>query len=85
MAEFQSLVAATLPPGSRVKTDTIGGELVEHVYDSGWLNQSGRSIVINYTDATKTVISSVEFQESAVTVFTLTPTFAATSDTWTRS
>ena len=31
MAEFQSQVAATLPPGTILHTDTVGGKVVEYV------------------------------------------------------
>lgn len=31
MAEFQSRTVATLPAGTQIKTDTVGGQLVEYV------------------------------------------------------
>jgi hypothetical protein len=43
------------------------------------------SLLISYTDATKTVISKVEWFKGAVLVKTYTPTFGATSDTWVKS
>jgi hypothetical protein len=43
------------------------------------------TILITYTDATKTVISKVEWKLSGVLIKTLTPTFASTTDTWVKS
>lgn len=102
MAEFQSLVPASLPPGTQIHTDTVNGKLVEYVkIDVGeagaslpltaanltgsWLGQSGRSIVVTYTDSTQATISSVAFKEGVTTVYTLTRTADATTETWTRS
>ena len=42
-------------------------------------------ILITYTDATKAVISKVEWKLSSVVVKTLTPTFAATTDAWVKT
>jgi hypothetical protein len=50
-----------------------------------WLSQANRSLVINYTDATQTVIDNVVFKESGATVYTLTRTTGTTTETWTRS
>lgn len=43
------------------------------------------TIVVTYTDINKTVISKVEYKLLGAVVKTLTPTFAALTDTWTRS
>ena len=43
------------------------------------------TILITYTDATKDVISKVEWKLSGAVVKTYTPTFAATTDTWVKS
>lgn len=101
MAEFQSLVPSSLAPGTQIATDTVNGEEYQWVkIDLGgtgasvpmtsqnfgsWLSQAGRSLVIAYTDATKTVYDHIDFKDAGVTIYTLTPTFGATTDTWTRS
>ena len=56
--------------------DTVANSLVPSTYDT---------IVINYTYSTKGTVSSVVFKLGATTISTLTPTFAGTSDTWTKS
>ena len=43
------------------------------------------TILVSYTDATKLIISKVEWKLLGAVVRTLTPTFAATTDTWVRS
>lgn len=43
------------------------------------------TILVTYTDATKTVISKVEWKLSGVVIKTLTPTFGSTTDTWVKS
>jgi hypothetical protein len=43
------------------------------------------SILITYTDVTKTIISKVEWKLGGAVVNTLTPTFAALTDTWVKS
>lgn len=101
MAELQSLVPASLPPGTRIKTDTVNGEEIEYVkIDIGgtgasvpltsqnfgsWLSVANRSLVITYTDSNKTTIDHVDFKEGGVTQYTLTLAEASTTDTWTRS
>ena len=52
---------------------------------TGLVNAAYDSVVINYTDATKTVISTVVFKKGVSTVCTLTQTVASTSETWARS
>ena len=42
-------------------------------------------ILVTYTDATKAVISKVEWKLSGDVVKTLTPTFGATTDDWVKS
>ena len=49
--------------------------------DEAWFD----SILVSYTDATKAVISKVEWKLGAAVVKTLTPTFGATSDNWVKS
>jgi hypothetical protein len=43
------------------------------------------SILITYTDITKTVISKVEWKLGANVVKTLTPTFGVQTDSWAKS
>lgn len=101
MAELQSLVPASLAPGTRIKTDTVNGEEIEYVkIDLGgtgvsvpmtsqnfgsWLSVANRSLVITYTDSTKATIDHVDFKESGTTIYTLTLVGASTTDTWTRT
>lgn len=101
MAEFQGLVPASLAPGTRIATDTVSGQEYQWVkVDLGgtgasvpmtsqnfgsWLSRAGRSVLITYTDSTKTVYDHIDFKEDGVTIYTLTPTFASTTDLWTRS
>lgn len=101
MAKLQSLVPASLAPGTQIATDTVNGQEYQWVkIDVGgagasvpmtsqnfasWLSIAGRSILITYTDATKTVYDHIDYKEGGVTIYTLTPTFGATTDLWTRS
>jgi tRNA G26 N,N-dimethylase Trm1 len=43
------------------------------------------SILITYQDATKAVITKVEWKLAAAVVKTLTPTFGSTTDSWVKS
>lgn len=43
------------------------------------------SILVSYTDATKTVISKVEWKLGATVIKTLTPTFGSTTDNWVKT
>lgn len=101
MAEFQGVVPASLPPGTQIATDTVNGQEYQWVkIDLGgagasvpmtssnfgsWLAQSGRSLVITYTDSTKATIDHVDFKSGGVTQYTLTLAETSTTDTWTRS
>ena len=42
-------------------------------------------ILVTYTDATKAVISKVEWKLASAVVKTLTPTFGVTTDDWVKS
>ena len=56
------------------------------VVDAGMLSSSlFDEILVTYTDATKAVISKVEWKLSGAVVSTLTPTFGATTDDWVKS
>jgi hypothetical protein len=52
---------------------------------TGFLLPKYNEIVINYTDATKSTISTVVYKLNSSTVATLTLTPATTTDTWVRS
>ena len=49
--------------------------------DSTWFDE----ILITYVDATKAVISKVEWKLASSVVKTLTPTFGTTTDDWVKS
>lgn len=57
-------------------SDIIANSLVPSSYDS---------IVITYTDSTKSTIATVAFKLGATTISTLTPTFATLTNTWTKT
>jgi hypothetical protein len=69
----------------RLKAIGDGTHAIATSDPTGLVDVAYDNVVITYTDATKTTISTVVFKDGATTVCTLTLVQGTLTDTWARS
>jgi hypothetical protein len=78
--------AGAVPAGTDIATHLrADGKTIQDVYGEMDAFAACDTILITYQDATKAVITKVEYKLLGVVIKTLTPTYDATTDTWVRS